>query len=188
MHFLHRSPKSILYYFLLIWLPLALVAALVVALLANSQIKASTVIAGAGQRAQVERAVSLLQSSIDIIRGDALYLANHVEFQHSEAFGLTQSDQRARSFADFLRFHAKYEQIRFIDTQGQEQVRVERQTDGLVITPNRVIAGQKQPLLLSNRHAAATEICLFFAFRPQCRERTNTATAEPDHSRCHTHL
>ena len=139
MHFLHRSPKSILYYFLLIWLPLALVAALVVALLANSQIKASTVIAGAGQRAQVERAVSLLQSSIDNIRGDALYLANHVEFQHSEAFGLTQSDQRARSFADFLRFHAKYEQIRFIDTQGQEQVRVERQTDGLVITPKELL-------------------------------------------------
>ena len=115
--------KTLLLYFLAIWLPPALLIAIVTALLVSSQSKQIMQAAVLEQHAEVQTAKKVLSERLSGIQADILYLADQVQQQGSVP-------QTTALFKSFQRHHRQYYQIRLIDTTGQERVRVELR-DGL---------------------------------------------------------
>lgn len=115
--------KTLLLYFLAIWLPPALLIAIVTALLVSSQSKQIMQAAVLEQHAEVQTAKKVLSERLSGIQADILYLADQVQQQDSVP-------QTTALFKSFQRHHRQYYQIRLIDTTGQERVRVELR-DGL---------------------------------------------------------
>jgi len=114
--------KYVLQYFFLIWLPLTLLTVIVTSALMHNQRQMARGTAAIEQQAQVESAQSLLSSRLSRIQADALYLAGQL--------ALMQSDEQAMStFETFQRYHPQYYQIRLLDLNGHEHIRVEL-TDG----------------------------------------------------------
>ena len=110
--------KYVLQYFFLIWLPLTLLTVIVTSALMHNQRQMARGTAAIEQQAQVESAQSLLSSRLSRIQADALYLAGQL--------ALMQSDEQATStFETFQRYHPQYYQIRLLDLNGHEHIRVE---------------------------------------------------------------
>ena len=115
-----RSAQSrdTLRYFLLIWLPLTLLAVVVTVGLLYNQRQSLRDSAAIEQQAQVMSARMLLSDRLESIQADILYLARQLALLESDA-------QSAATFDAFQRFHPQYYQIRLLDEHGYEQVRVE---------------------------------------------------------------
>ncbi|MED5491637.1 MAG: PAS domain S-box protein [Pseudomonadota bacterium] len=110
--------KTLLLYFLAIWLPPALLIAIVTALLVNDQSKQVMQAAVLKQHAEVQAAKELLSERLSGVEADILYLAEQLQQLDS----LTQT---TGLFENFQRHHPQYYQIRLIDAAGHERVRVE---------------------------------------------------------------
>ena len=96
------------------------------------------------QRAQnvvrVENQVTLLENIFDAefsnVVQDLLLLNRNVRFGSINSL-LSQRENILQSWTDILLTHNKYQQIRFIDTNGDERLRIEKTTtDGRVIIPD----------------------------------------------------
>ena len=129
-----KSKQSVLYYFLVIWIPLAVVSMLAVALLTRNNAQTNTAVAHAEQRSQISNALTLLHNSIADISSDALYLASLAQQQDAANDQLFVAGE-PEVLRSFLQFNPQYEQIRLLDTQGLEKVRVERQGGAAIIKP-----------------------------------------------------
>ncbi|MEH6566239.1 MAG: PAS domain S-box protein [Halopseudomonas sp.] len=130
-----KSRQSVRYYFLMIWIPLIIVALLAIVLLIRSNVEARTVTAHAEQRAQVQEALTLLEDSIRDIRSDALYLATLSSLTPTPAHPEPLLEDSTYALTSFMQFNPQYEQLRVLDLRGIEQVRVERQDNEAVIKP-----------------------------------------------------
>ncbi|MEH6492358.1 sensor histidine kinase [Halopseudomonas sp.] len=131
-----KPRKSVRYYFMVIWVPLVIITLLAIALLINSNVAARTVIAHAEQRAQVQAALMLLETSLGDIRGDALYLATLSSLTPTPSNLAPQLADNAHALKSFLQFNPQYDQLRLLDPQGLERVRVERRNNQIVTKPS----------------------------------------------------
>ncbi len=139
-----KPRQSVGYYFLVIWIPLVIIALLAIALLIRSNIEARTIVAHTEQRAQVQNAVLLLENSLGGIRGDALYLATLARLAPSPTHPIPELADNTHALVSFMQFNPQYDQLRLLDLQGLEQVRVERQNDRAVIKPAQQLQNKAQ--------------------------------------------
>ncbi len=131
-----KPRQSVRHYFLLIWIPLLIVALLAIVLLIRVNVEARTVVAHAEQRAQVQAALIQLENRISGVRGDALYLSALARLATTPANPAPQLEDNTYALSSFLQFNPQYDQLRLLDLQGHEQVRVERHNGEVVITPS----------------------------------------------------
>lgn len=108
-----------------LWLPLVLLLALVIGLLYRTQANHIVSLAESNGRQWIQIAEHTINAELGQLHGDVLYLAGHAALQQWLTTGADR-DQRQFSW-DLLGFAARrgrYDQIRFIDLQGREQVRI----------------------------------------------------------------
>ncbi|SER45928.1 PAS domain S-box-containing protein [Nitrosomonas sp. Nm51] len=111
--------------FLRLSVPLVLVLAVVLWLIYRTQTAATLIVMEINEQQSIQLASQTIDAVFGVLRGDALYLAESSSLQQ----WLDTATQAARSHlhADFLAFvrHRRlYDQVRFLDGQGQEVVRV----------------------------------------------------------------
>jgi len=110
----------------LIFLPLALAAAVVFYLLYREQAAASRSIARAGEETIVELARTVFTVELSAIISDARFFAEARILQHWLAFGdPTFLKDLAAQYLALAKYKAVYDQIRFLDLEGREVVRVD---------------------------------------------------------------
>ena len=111
--------------FLRLWLPLILILAAVLWLLYRTQIDAVLTVTLASEKQSIQLAERTINAELSLLRGDALYLAEHTSLQKWLDTGLSESRQQlSTDLLNFARQRGLYDQIRFIDVQGQELVRI----------------------------------------------------------------
>lgn len=109
-----------------LWLPLVLLLGLVIGLLYRSQVSHVTAIAESNGRQWVEIAEQTINAELDQLHSDVLYLAGHTTLHHWLANGDAGAlQQLSRDLRNFAVHRGRYDQIRFIDLQGQEQIRID---------------------------------------------------------------
>ena len=110
--------KTLLLYFLAIWLPPALLIASVTAFLVNDQGEQAIQAAAMEQHAEVQAAKKMLSERLSGVQSDILYLAEQLQ-------RLDSVPQTTGLFQSFQHYHPQYYQIRLIDSAGREGIRVE---------------------------------------------------------------
>ncbi len=112
-------------HFLLLWLPLILLLGAVLWLLYRTQTEAALTITLASEKQSIRLAEQTVNAELGLLRSDALYLAEHTSLQQWLDTGLSKSrEQFSTDLLNFARQRGLYDQIRFIDAQGQELVRI----------------------------------------------------------------
>lgn len=111
--------------FLRLWLPLILLLAAVLWLLYRTQVDAALTVTLASEKQSIQLAEQTINAELGLLRGDALYLAEHASLQQWLDTGLSGTQARLTTdLLNFARHRGLYDQIRFIDAQGQERVRI----------------------------------------------------------------
>ncbi|NKN34220.1 GGDEF domain-containing protein [Marichromatium bheemlicum] len=117
--------------FLLIYPLLAGVLVLVLVLVRTWQVEGLYRDLDAAAVNRVEEQERLLENKLDYVVADVLTLARQNELSRYLAHGDRASlDRMAREYAARLRYSGLYQQIRLLDAQGRERVRVEQGGDG----------------------------------------------------------
>lgn len=110
---------------LLLWLPLVLLLGLVIGLLYSSQVHNITATAEGNGQQWVKIAEHTVNAELGQLHSDVLYLAGHATLQRWLATGDAAAQQQfSRDLLTFAARRGRYDQLRFIDLQGQEQVRI----------------------------------------------------------------
>ncbi|SDY35829.1 PAS domain S-box protein [Nitrosomonas sp. Nm58] len=133
---LHKRNFEFVRYFLYICIPLVLLIIALLWFLHHIQTNAALSIMKGSERQSVQLAERTIGTVFDILRGDALYLAEHSLMQQ----WLDTGDPAAQShltadFLAFIRHRQLYDQVRFLDEQGQEVVRVRMKEGQPMIMP-----------------------------------------------------
>lgn len=111
--------------FLALWLPLVLLLGLVIGLLYRSQVHNIVTTAEGDGRQWIRSAEHTVNAELGQLHGDVLYLAGHTALQHWLATGDAGAQQQfSRDLLTFVAHRGRYDQIRFINPQGREQIRV----------------------------------------------------------------
>ncbi len=108
-----------------LWLPLVLILGLVVVLLYRHQANHVATIAKVNGRQWVKTAEHTINAELDQLRSDVLYLAEHTALQQWLTKGGSGAQQFSRDLRVFAAHRGRYDQIRFIDLQGREQLRID---------------------------------------------------------------
>lgn len=119
-----------------ILIPLILVLALGLWWLYHTEVNALLTITRADERHAIQLAKQIIDAKLDILRGDALYLAEKTSLLKWLETG--SAAERTRLGADFLAFaqhRGIYDQIRFLDAQGHEALRIDSDQDKPRIVP-----------------------------------------------------
>lgn len=108
-----------------LWLPLVLLLGLVIGLLYRNQVHNIVTTAEGNGGQWVGIAEHTVNDELGQLHGDVLYLAGHAALQHWLTTGDAGAQQQfSRDLLTFAAHRSRYDQIRFIDLQGREQVRV----------------------------------------------------------------
>ncbi len=112
--------------FMLVWLPLLALAAAVTGTLYLNQLHTSRTIAQVAERQTVRLAVQTIKSEFKSVRSDALYLADEVSLRGALPHdGQYDGHGLGQAFLAFARRKRLYDQIRLLDADGREMVRVD---------------------------------------------------------------
>lgn len=126
-HWTRNSPQYafIIKRFFLFWIPLVCIAAAMVWTLYRAQQQSADKIMRAGERDVVRVAAQLSTAELETVRSDLLFLAEQAS---QSGWPLTRGSQAsialASTFLSFAANRAVYDQVRFIDVDGRELVRV----------------------------------------------------------------
>ena len=124
----HQQDRALLQFmlrFALIWAPLSLLLAAVVWTLFQVQVEVARSTVRSGERHSLQLASNTLSGELRLLRGDTLYLASLSSLRAWLDTG--SAPARERLSADFLAFSRErglYDQIRFLNAQGREVVRI----------------------------------------------------------------
>ena len=108
-----------------LWLPLVLLLGLAAVLLYRNQANHVTTIASVNGRQWVKTAEHTINAELDQLRSDVLYLAGHTALQQWLDKGGAGAQEFSQDLRNFAVHRGRYDQIRFIDLQGREQVRID---------------------------------------------------------------
>ena len=124
----------------LVFFPLLLVITVVMVLLYRVQVNAARSVVHASEKQMLDLAGRTVITRFDGVRSDLLYLADSSVVQHwltrGESAGRGQIEQE---FATFAAHKDIYEQIRLLDLNGQEVVRVNWQAGHPLAVPRRAL-------------------------------------------------
>lgn len=108
-----------------ILVPLLLVLGAVLWLLYRADLDALQAILRANERHAIELADRTIHAELGMLRGDALYLAQQSSLHQWLDTGTVSSlESLENDLLAFVRSRGRYDQVRLLDEQGQEQVRV----------------------------------------------------------------
>lgn len=111
--------------FLRLWLPLILLLAVVLWQLYRTQVDTDLTVTLASERQSIQLAKQAINAELGLLRSDALYLAEHTSLQQWLETGQSESRQQlSTDLLNFSRQRGLYDQIRFIDAEGLERVRI----------------------------------------------------------------
>jgi PAS domain S-box-containing protein len=124
-NFQHKWTWHFAKWLLLIWLPLILVLAVVLWLSYHTETTARMAITRADEQYTLQLASQTIASELATLRGDVLYLAQHASLHHWLQSGRAADRRRfADDLLHFARYRGLYDQIRFLDAHGREEVRI----------------------------------------------------------------
>lgn len=108
-----------------ILVPLVVILAAILWLLHQAQVNALHTLNRSNGRHAIELAIQTMRTELDILRGDTRYLAKLTSLQRWLDSGKSSAHQRlARDLLSFSQHRGLYDQIRFIDSRGQERIRI----------------------------------------------------------------
>ncbi|HKJ08731.1 MAG TPA: cache domain-containing protein, partial [Gammaproteobacteria bacterium] len=120
-----RIGAQTVWWALAVWLLLMVVAGLVAWVLYRTQVGANRSVTEVTQQRQIELAAQTIGSDLAAVRSDLLYLSDQPLLKHWLDTGAKPARRElAADYLDFIRRKHDYDQLRFIDTQGREKVRV----------------------------------------------------------------
>jgi signal transduction histidine kinase len=120
----------------LIFLPLALASMVVFYLLYATQLSATQRVIAAGQDQLVEVGLTTLTTTLATIDNDAKFISNEPMLQRWLASGsATSKEILLAQYASFVQHRGLYDQLRFIGTDGVEQVRINYNDGAPAIVP-----------------------------------------------------
>jgi PAS domain S-box-containing protein len=132
-----------------LWLPLVFLLGLVIVFLYRSQVNHILTIAKVNGQQWAEIAQHTINTEFNQVHSDVLYLSGHTALHHwlaDKDLGTAQFSQDVGNFA--LR-RGRYDQIRFIDLQGREQIRVDSRSDWQA-TPAKQLQSKEERYYVSN--------------------------------------
>lgn len=119
----HRA--SYFWRFAAIWIPLMAVAGIVTWMLYEVQLAAGISVLRAGELSDVQIAVKSVTTKLSGVRSDLLYLSDRNAFQRwFESEDVAIRDEIAADYLAFMARKQRYDQLRLIDVDGRELVRV----------------------------------------------------------------
>lgn len=138
-------------WFLRIWLPLILVLAAVLWLLYHTEMNGRLAITRADEQHTLQLAQQTISSELTMLRGDTLYLAAHSSLSQWLKSG--KPLDRARFAEDLLAFaqhRGLYDQVRFLDEQGREVVRINWNGGEPAIVPDAALQDKSDRYYVRN--------------------------------------
>lgn len=164
------SPKNswsrqFTWHFLRLCIPLVLVLAVVLWLLHRTEVEAALAITQASEKQSIQLAGLTIDTVLGVLRGDALYLAEHSSLQQ----WLNTGDPavQAHLSADFLAFarhRERYDQVSFLDEQGQEVVRINWNHGQPTAVPTQQLQGKLAHYYVQNTLALNQNAMLMSPF------------------------
>lgn len=111
--------------FLMIWLSLVGLLALILWVFYRSQTAAALALNQASQRESLNLSRQVIESQLAFASADLLFLADQArDFQSAARPAVPQT--LAQTFLDFVEHKSLYDELRLVNTQGQELIRIER--------------------------------------------------------------
>jgi PAS domain S-box-containing protein len=112
-------------HFLRLCVPLILILVIALWLLYRTQVTATLTIMQASERQSIQLAKQTIDVVLGVLRGDALYLAEHSSLREWLDIGdIWTRSHLTTDFLAFTRHRHLYDQVRFLNEHGQEAVRI----------------------------------------------------------------
>lgn len=124
--------------FLVVWMALTVMIAAGILVFYAVQAKSLRVMTEATERQAVELARLASKMGLATIQSDLLFLADRVSSHLTASTGALQGrEQLTSNFLAFAQRKGVYDQIRYLDTHGQEIIRIDYKNDHAYIVPAR---------------------------------------------------
>ncbi len=131
--------------FISIWLPLMLLLAVILWLLYRTQAASALTIAREREWQSIRLARQVITTELQSLGNDALYLANLPALQDFLAQDTPATRQRfGAELLNFLQHRPAYDHLRFIDLQGLEQARVNREGSAVIPVPKQALQDKSE--------------------------------------------
>ncbi len=152
-------------YFLCLCLPLVVLLAALLWLLFRTQADSSLAIMQVKERQSIQIGKRTIDEVLGVLRGDALYLAEHSSLQQwLETNDPAAQTHLAADFLAFARHRQLYDQVRFLDEHGQETVRVNMIGDKAGVVPEEALLDQSEYAYVRNTLALDEKVVLISSF------------------------
>lgn len=162
---LYRWGYQFIRYFLFLCIPLVLLLAAMLWFVFHTQEDAAMEIIQANERLSIQLSERTIEAKLDVLRNDALYLAELSSLQQWLDGG--SSATQAHLTADFLAFaqHRQfYDQIRFLDERGQEVMRVDFNAGQPAVIPMEQLQNRSKRYYVQNTLALNKKTVLISPF------------------------
>jgi signal transduction histidine kinase len=127
----------------LIFVPLALAATLVFYLLDATQLSATQRVIASGQKQLVEVGLATLSSTLATVGNDAQFVSDEPMLQQWLASAAPADRQILEAqYRSFVAHRGLYDQLRFIDTDGREELRVNWNSGSPEVVPDHQLQGK----------------------------------------------
>ena len=122
--------------FMLIWIPLVLLLGTLLWVLHHVEVNALLTINKAEEHHVLQLASQTITTELAMLRGDALYLSELSTLsQWLETANPMNRERLSNDFLSFAEHHGYYDQVRLLDAQGKEIVRIDWKRGQPIITP-----------------------------------------------------
>lgn len=123
--------------FLQVFLPMTAALLIVAGIFYRNEVNANTALIKADEQHKVRIALEIISNQINSLGDDALYLS-HQQNLLNWINGNNPGDKRAteQDMALFASRHPRYDQIRYLDAQGSEVIRLENRNGTIYQLPN----------------------------------------------------
>jgi signal transduction histidine kinase len=139
---LHNHARVLFKKFLIIFLPLSALLAAVLGGLYYEKIRAERTAIKVSELRKVKMQAKVIVGNFNLVVSDLMVLSEQIELQEILQARNDRSSRLAEEFLSFSKHKKLYDQIRFLDTKGQEIVRVDFYRDRPNIVPKEQLQVQ----------------------------------------------
>ncbi|UJP04993.1 MAG: PAS domain S-box protein [Nitrosomonas sp.] len=153
------------WYFLRLCLPLVLILIAVLWLLYRTQLAATLMIMQTNEQQSVQLGHQTIDAVFGVLQGDALYLAEHSSLQQwLDADNPAMRSHLIDDFFAFTRHRHLYDQVLFLDTNGQEKIRINWADGQPSVVPTEQLQNKLNYRYVQNTLALDEKIVLMSPF------------------------